>query len=362
MKKKVLFVVTSLDVGGIEKYLLRFLEFSADKIHAYVLCKSGKVGLLENEFKKFASEIHTFKISYLNFITWIRFSKLLKANKFDTICDFTNDFAGVPIWFAFRAGIPVRISCYRSSGYRFKQTNIRRLYNKWVKKLVYKYSTKILFNSKAALDFFYPNENDGRFQIIYNGIETDQFLENFSRVETLSLLGVPENAFVIGHVGRYNEAKNYETIINTAKKLCDSHSNIYFLLVGKGIRENLTDIISKLGLEEKIIMPGVRKDVPYILKSINAFYFPSVVEGNPNSLLEAMAFSLPFVASDIPAIKEAVPKTFHRFLVDPFDHEKASNLLESFYLERNKDFDSLKDWVKDKFDSNSRLNEFYQVL
>ena len=79
--KKTCFFITSLESGGTEKYLLRFLEHYKDEINATLICKSGKLGVLERNFRNTNSRIIPIKTGYLNFLFGLKFIKyFVKTN------------------------------------------------------------------------------------------------------------------------------------------------------------------------------------------------------------------------------------------------------------------------------------------
>lgn len=326
-KKKVAFLVVGLGVGGIENYLLRFLTFYKNEIAGTVYCKSGVIGPLGNEYQKLGVRIIPFKIGYFNINDFLALKKELKKEQYVSICDFSGNFAAVPLFMAKLAGIHKRITFYRNSDEKFKKTKGRLLYNSLLNKLVKKTATKLLSNSKAAFDHFFGGKwrNNEKYEVIYNGIDAALFLQN---QEDLRLeLRIPADAFVIGHVGRLNEQKNHDTAIKVAIDLCSNNLDIYFIFCGENVDVRYNSVIMEAGLSDKIKLIGVRRDINRVLKTMNCFYFPSVIEGQPNALIEAMISGLPFVSSTIAPIKETVAEEYHKYLIDPMDVEKAKKKL-----------------------------------
>src|SRR5690606_19315167 len=158
-------------------------------------------------------------------------------NRTNTVCDFTGNFAGLVLFTAKLANVNKRVSFYRGSTNHFKESKLRLLYNHFVKKMTFHFGTDILSNSKAAFDFFFPNhwQNDRRFKVIYNGINPELFLSE--RENLRKEFNIPENAFVVGHTGRFNNAKNHKTILKVAIELSERFSDIYFLLCGNGVKD-----------------------------------------------------------------------------------------------------------------------------
>lgn len=362
---KILFIVTGLEVGGIETYLLRFLKFSQGKIKATVLCKNGKGGTLEEEYLEVGAKIIKQKLGYVSVGSFLNLYQMLKKEKYDAVCDFTGDFAGVPLTLAKLANIETRLSFYRGSQHRFKQDYFRLFYNKIVNNLVSKNATKILSNSQAALNFFHPTwkENKENFSVIRNGVPLALFKQKFNKVELREELNIPQDAFVIGHVGRFDSAKNHKTIIKVANSLCGKYDNVYFLLCGLGVESGIKGIVQEGTINEKVIMPGLRKDIPKLLRIMDAFYFPSVTEGQPNALIESMVVGLPFVASNIEPIKECVPKDFQDCLVLPEDAIGAINKLSLYIEEKNNmRFNTVQQYARKEFQAESKFQEFLNEL
>ena len=108
---------------------------------------------------------------------------------------------------------------------------------------------------------------------------------------------------------------------------------------------------------------GYRTDVMDILKGLDLFYFPSVTEGNPNALLEAMASNIPFVASDIPPIRESVPGFLKPTLINPYNEEKNYSAIEDMYLHREKlELRKCKEWAIEHYDAYRQFNLFKDEL
>src|SRR5690606_6427639 len=163
----------------------------------------------------------------------------LKNYKDFVICDFSGNFAGPVIFIAKVLNISKRITSYRNSSNRFQENSIKLIINKFYNKLVFKNSTDIVFNSNEAIRYFFNNQKiDERFKVIFNGINVPNFTKD-NNTNLRKKFNIPKNAFVIGHTGRYNTAKNHKTIIRVAEELISSDNNIFFILCGKGVKINL---------------------------------------------------------------------------------------------------------------------------
>lgn len=365
MKKNVLFIVNDLNVGGIETYLLRFLKIYSIKINPIILCKSGNGGVLEDEYLKLNIKIIKIKMHYIPFNSLFKFCKLLKFYKVDTVCDFSGDFSGIPMFVSKLFGVHKRLSFYRGSSHRFKLSILKLKYNKIVNYLTYSCSTKILSNSEEALKFFHSSRLDNvkKFKVIRNGLPLNNFNNEIDENLRKSF-NIPKNAFIIGHVGRFDSSKNHNTIFKTASNICKKYSHVYFLLSGLGVSNGLNNFeFADTKISNRIITPGLRSDVPELLGIMDAFYFPSITEGQPNALIEAMVCGLPFVSSNIATIKECVPLEYHKYLVSPNDVMSSVRLLSGFIKkDHEKDFINAKKYAKFNFNAIDKFKYFFDEL
>jgi glycosyltransferase involved in cell wall biosynthesis len=363
--KKTLFFVTTLNSGGIENYLLRFLRTYEGQIQPLIICKGNEFGELEEEYKKLKN-IHLIKmnVGYFDLPSYIRIFKLIKASDFDSVCDFTGNFSGLTLLAANLARVKKRISFYRGSSNHFEETFFKLSYNKMMRFLVQKNATKILSNSRTAIEYFYPHikSDNPKFQVIYNGIDAKIFedVKPFAKKD----FDIPDKTFVVGHTGRYDVAKNHKTIIKIAEELCGKYEDIYFVLCGKGTDTHLNSYVSSNPvLKEKIKILGYRNDVKRILPVFDLFLFPSLTEGQPNSLIEAMVSGLPIVASNINPILETTPEEIHSELVAPLDVSGFCQKIESFYHERTRlNEKNYSQWAKGHFDGDKLFNQFFNEL
>jgi len=315
---KTLFLIPTVDSGGIETYLLRFLKTHKSQMDVTILVRTYNSGDLYNEYKALDVPLLFMPLGYLNIGRWWNYYSFYKRNGFDTICDFNANMAGIPVWLAYLAGIKNRITFYRQGKDHFRTSFLKRTYNKLMNRLVYRYSTKILANSQSAINFFfsYRKTCDSRFKVIKNGIDFNLFRKKINKAQFRQSLVIPQNAFVIGHVGRLDKSKNHSTILKVAAELIKWNQNIYLVLCGNGT-EKLIDDVNTLDISENVRLLGYRQDIPSLLQIFDLFYFPSITEGQPNALIEAMVAGVPVVASNIEPVKEIISDS--SMLFNPFD-------------------------------------------
>lgn len=331
-------------------------------MNATILVRTIGKGNLWEDYKALGVPLVFMPIGFVNPLRWWRYFLFLRKSNFDVVCDFNANFAGIPLWLANSAGVKNRIAFYRQGKDHFKPTFLRNTYNRLMNYLVYRNATKILANSQAGIKYFFPNRraDDSRFKVINNGIEIGRYLKKNNTAELRLSLGIPQNAFVIGHTGRFDKSKNHQTIIKVAEKLIKENPAVFLVLVGPTPKD-LEETIQTLGISENLRVLGYRPDVPQLLQIFDVFYFPSITEGQPNALIEAIAAGIPVVPSNIEPIKEILPD--YPRLVDPFDTTNAIRLIrEVRYNKETANHNIYFKSILERFDAEARFNDFMQEL
>ena len=361
--KKVLFIIPTLDSGGIETYLLRFLAYTRLNLsNITVLIRTSRMdGSLSDKYRGLGVVLVSMPLGYFSIGRVLRFGKFLESERFDVICDFNANFAGLPMMIAQKVGIPIRIAFYRQGKNHYDKSFLKNIYTNVIKSWVNSYSTVVLSNSYSALDVYFPDRSpaDTRFKVIRNSLYPNKFLIRESKASIRKSFGVSADSFVVGHLGRVDRAKNHDSILRTFLKVKKLRSDAILLLCGKGVN-SLRSETQRLGIANEVICYEHRNDVPRFLKSLDHFIFPSVTEGQPNALIEAMVAGIPFTASNIAPILECVP-TFARDQLYHFDDIEglASGVLRDTNNERTIE---IVKYAKRQFDANKNFNLFEKEL
>ena len=137
-------------------------------------------------------------------------------------------------------------------------------------------------------------------KILYNGIDVNRFSNVSERQEDIRRsIGIPENGFVIGHIGRFTYAKNHAFLISAFEKILSQCADAYLLLVGSGeLKDSIQTLVNEKGLQTHVLILSGRTDTERLYKAMNVFAFPSHYEGFPITLIEAQAAGIPCVVSD----------------------------------------------------------------
>jgi sugar transferase (PEP-CTERM/EpsH1 system associated) len=167
---------------------------------------------------------------------------------------------------------------------------------------------------------------------IKNGVDTDKFAPGGSA--SADSPWAPDD-FVIGTVARVQDVKNHACLVEAFARLRvllpELAPRLKLAIVGDGpLLPAVRSQVATLGLQDAVWLPGARSDIKALLHSFSLFALPSLAEGTPVSLLEAMASGLPVVASKVGGIPEVVSDGEHGLLVPAGDAEALAQALARY--------------------------------
>jgi glycosyltransferase involved in cell wall biosynthesis len=166
--------------------------------------------------------------------------------------------------------------------------------------------------------------------LIPNGIPTDEYAPDPNRRRRWRQRhGLEPEAIVLTHVGRFAPPKNHALLIEAFAQV-RTHTPLYLLLVGGGeLEDAVRQQVAGLGLQERVRFLGVRADVPAILNASDLFVLSSRWEGNPLSVMEAMAAGLPVVSTAVGGVPELVREGETGLLVPSGDAAALARALQA---------------------------------
>ena len=169
-----------------------------------------------------------------------------------------------------------------------------------LKKRVTKYSDLLLAVSQAAALFMYGKNKKNDAIVLKNGIVPKDFEFNpEQRANARKELLLDENAFLLGHVGRFCSVKNQTFIVDVFEELQKKCNNSKLIFVGNGEdMDKIVSLVNQKGLSEKVIFYGTTDKVSMLLSAMDCFIFPSLWEGLGIVAIESQMNGLPVVASD----------------------------------------------------------------
>ena len=306
-EKKILVVFGSLERAGAQ---LRTLDVCRKLRQQYPVhidfCILGLgPNQLESEIKDIQGNIHYISIRSFRFID--NFLQLLRDEQYDVVHSMPLLLSGLIVYLAKGQNVPIRIANFRNSLHYTNAMMANPLFVWFMRSLIKKNATHVVSVSRTALDDVFPPKRQSSIdcRVIYNGITVLPFQVPIDRAKVRKQFGWPVDCKIVINVARFSQQKNHRTILETINKLKCERGNVKLLLVGDYTAcDDISDLIKQYGLDDICFMAGIRKDIPKLLLASDVFFFPSLWEGLPGALLEALAAGLPVVASDIPPIKE----------------------------------------------------------
>lgn len=307
--RRILHIITDLDMGGAERSLLQLCPLLRQKGFDCVVLSLVGNGCLEPEFEKAGIPVYSLQLSYGSFslAALRRTLLLLRQLRPDFLQGWMYHgnllaaFAGLISGLSFNFGI--RQCVYDLQ----KEKSLTRLIIK-LGAVLSNWSGAIIYNSDLSrlqhFDFGYA---DCKSALIHNGFNTVRFCPDENRrLQKRQQLGVSDDVFLIGTLARYHPVKGYDVLLKAAKILEGENPDIRFVCAGKGLNpmcSELSELQSFYGSPENISFLPEQAAPEEWLPAFDLFVLPSHSEAFPNALGEAMSCALPCLSS---AVGEAV--------------------------------------------------------
>lgn len=241
-----------------------------------------------------------------NYRAMVRF---FREHPFQAVHTHVSWYSGLVLMAAKQAGIRHRIAHARTAAIPQKSLKDRLVRNLG-KVLIALSATERLAISAEAAEFIFGKGavKRGKYQYVPNAIDQKKYacLAGAEREVLRAQLGIPAGKKAYVHVGNFRKPKNHAFLLDVAKALKDRGDDFILCLIGDGdLRPAIEEKIAALGLGGRVVLLGVRKDVPQILCAFDAMIFPSIYEGLGGVVLEAQLTGVPAVVSDaIPAVAD----------------------------------------------------------
>lgn len=165
---------------------------------------------------------------------------------------------------------------------------------------------------------------ESRITRIPYGIDTHRFSPGPPDPRVRAELGIPEDTFLVGTIGRIHPWKGHQYLVDAVPRILAHRPHAHFLLVGdiafeshRPFKENLEARVKSLGLRERFIFAGTRMDTPRLLRTMDLFVLPSIREPFGIVMLEAQACGRPVIGTRVDGVPETVEEGATALLVKP---------------------------------------------
>lgn len=309
---RVLQVLGSTTLGGAESRVMDlYRHMDRERVQFDFLVTRGHTGYFDDEIKKLGGNVYT--VSPYRIYNHKQYTDEVKSffrehGEYKAVHGHMTSTASIYLPIAKAAGVPLTIAHARSagvdSGIKGTLTNILR------RNLPKRCDKMIACSDLAAVSVFGEhNYTDGLVKIMPNAIEVRDYETNAVQREKIRKEYSVEDRFVIGHTGRFHEAKNHRFLLDIFASYQKYREDAVLMLVGDGpLRDDIEAYIDELdkktkengkaGLRDCIILTGRQSDIAAYYQAFDAFVFPSLYEGMPGSVVEAQAAGLKCIVSD----------------------------------------------------------------
>jgi glycosyltransferase involved in cell wall biosynthesis len=349
-RKNVLHVITSLNIGGTENFLLSLLRYLKPEYN-FVVCYLKERGPIAEEIEKLAIPVFHMR-GYQDLLAFMKqhpmdivHTHLYRANMIGRLA-------------ARAAGVPVIISSQRSID------DWKYPWHVWLDRWTARYAKTIIANSQYARDLLTMREKipAKKITVLYNGIGplrefTDQELAEFRKKYVLA-----EKDVLVGCVTRFHQEKGARFIPAIVQAVAKKKPQVKFILVGDGPeKKKVSAEIDRLELTGHVRFTGFYPEAARITAICNVFFLASLEESFPQALLEALSAGVPAVCTAVGGVKELITPRETGLLVKPKDPRLLAETI-IWLLEHPAEAQAMGDKAKIMIRDNFQLSAKVQQL
>jgi glycosyltransferase involved in cell wall biosynthesis len=314
---KVLHVIFHFEQGGIERYLLETLRaIDRSQVQMDFVAWMDRKFAFTDEVLALGSKILVCPSPRQPLRCTRQFARVIKENgPYDIVHSHTQHHSGIYMALAALNGVKERIvHSHTDTREASRLLSLpTRLYREGMRKLVQVAATGGLATSGfAAADMFPARWNSSwRWTLQLSTSDLSRVKPKSRDVELCRELGIPEDAWIVGHVGRFFPVKNHPFLLDVFRVLAEKVPNAYLVCLGHGPeKDNVESLVKQAGLESRVRIQFSRKDVGRFFGGLfDVFIFPSLYEGLGMVAIEAQAAGVPVVMSDgVPPEAVAIPE------------------------------------------------------
>lgn len=331
-RKKILHLITGLEVGGAETMLLKTLPLLQKNFDNTLCCIRG-TGPIGHELEKKGIPVYYLKLSPFNFpLVVVKFGTVIRDFHPDLLVTYLihADLFGRVFGKIF--GVK-KIICNQRGFYL--NWKFLRFFDRLTKALVTQYFVQTLHARDTLMHTL--NLPAKKFSIVPNAINLQEFGAPFDKNQKILSLDIPKENINIVCVSNLKPRKGYEELFEAFEQVYTTFKNINLLIVGSGNqREKYSEQIKGYTSRNNIFFLGRRTDVNEVLRMSDIFVLGTYSEGMSNALLEAMAAKLAIITTNIEVNQEIIQDNYSGFLVPIQNASAIAEKLRILTLDREK--------------------------
>lgn len=294
-------VLGRIDSGGIETIMLNYWRLmDHDRVQFDFFFDETSLLPRREEMQKYGAGLHPLPpynrpLAYRRALT-----RALRQGGYTIVHVHLSAMSLFALAAAKRAGVPVRICHNHSTAHAGE--GVKTLLKLMLRPFSSVFATDLFACGEVAAQWMYGSARvtRGEVHILPNAIETGRYaFDSAARRVLREQLSIPQEAFVIGHVGRFVVQKNHKKLLEIFASVLACREDARLLLVGEGKTQNaVLKQAQRMHIAQRVIFTGAREDVDKLYSAMDVFCLPSFYEGMPVVAWEAQANGLPCVFSD----------------------------------------------------------------
>jgi glycosyltransferase involved in cell wall biosynthesis len=203
-----------------------------------------------------------------------------------------------------------------------------KTYYRLDKYILSKFDKVIAVSEAIGTELLKNKVRKDRISLIYNGININRFDNKNGNLR--DEFNISNKTMIIGTVARFTPEKGLFNLLLAAKEVMKAFSDVIFMFVGEGpLQDDLVKKTIELEIRERVIFTGMRSDMPEIYSTMDIFVLPSLKEGLPMVLLEAMAAKKPVIATKVGAVPTVVENMKDGIVITPGSIDELKHVMIS---------------------------------
>ena len=357
---RVLQVVTHMNRGGLETMLMNYYRhMDRSRVQFDFLTHRDYDGDYGEEIKELGGILYHMPV--LN-----PFSPSYRKNlrdffdnhpEYKVIHVHQDCLSGVILHVAKQQGVPVRLAHSHNAN---QQKDLKYPIKLLFRNSIPKYATKLMACGEDAGKWMFRG---APFEILSNAIPAADYSFDVEqkRIQR-EKWKIQSNELLVGHVGNFTLQKNHLFLLDIFNEI-QKRTPAKLLLVGKKLQRNdIEEKIQELGLQGKVILAGIRSDVPDLLQAMDVFVFPSLFEGFGIVALEAQAAGLPCLISDKVPIECKMTEAVQQIPLTDSPEIWAEKAIEASRMPRKNTYEEIKAAGYDIVENAKRLQKMYEEM
>ena len=366
-KVKILHVVGGMNVGGTETMLMNLYRKLNTNVQFDFISYYDKDAYYDDEIKRLGGQV--IRIDSPNKIGMIKSIKnlceVIKENgPYNAVHAHTLFNCGVAMIAARLSGIKVRVS-HAHTNLDNTQNIIRKIYVWCMRKTINLFSTDCIACSESAGKYLFGENitSSKKYKLLPNYVDYKKYLNCSDTKSVRQELGIKDDDIVVGHIGRFVEAKNHKFLLEVVSEMIILNNKVKLILAGDGeLRKDMECYAEELGIKENVYFLGIRKDIDKILNNLDIFIFPSIYEGLGLVMIEAQSAGIPCLVSE--AIQKEADLDIGLVKQINLNDKKELWIKEAFELieNKNKNKKQILSAIKNKgYDLDNIINKLLEI-